>query len=138
MAMVMDFPLLHPAFMARKPYKKARDKHPGHWIREWREAKDLSQERLAERVGLSVPQVSKIENGKQGYRQDTLEQFAAAMGLEPADLLRPPHAPKDELAAYVMGLSEKRRKRALRVLQALAAEEGDGEETDAKSKAKVA
>lgn len=109
--------------MPRKPYKKDRRKHPGHYIREWRESLELSQERVAERVGMSVPQVSKIENGKQGYRQETLELFANALGCEPADLLRPPNAPKDELAMYVMALSEKRRKRALAVLKALMATE---------------
>lgn len=119
--------------MPRKPYRKERKKHPGHYIREWRETLDLSQERVAERVGLSVPQVSKIENGKQGYRQDTLELFANALGCSPADLLRPPHAPENELARYVMALSDKRRQRALKALQAIF--EGDEEPA---SKPKVA
>lgn len=109
----------HPWWMARKPYKKLREKHPGHYLRDWREAKGLSQERVAERVGMSVPQVSKIENGKQGYRQETLEQFAKALGCGPADLLRPPHAPENELALYIMALSEKRRQRALKALKAI-------------------
>lgn len=105
--------------MSRKPYRKQQLVHPRHYIREWRERMGLTQEQLAGRTDMSVPAISKIETGSRDYRQSTLEQFAQALGCNPADLLRPPpgHDREDELAAYVMKLDENKRKRALRLLR---------------------
>ena len=78
----------------------------------------MTQERLAARVEMSVPQVSKIENGKQGYRQEALQALAEALNCEPADLLRPPPASwEDELRVYIAKLDSDRAARALRILQ---------------------
>lgn len=114
--------------MPRKSNKKPEKRHPGHYIREWRESLELSQEAVAERVGLSIPQVSKIENGRQGYRQNTLELFAKAFKRAPADLLRPPNADESDLGLYITMLPDKRRKRALKVLKAILADEAADED----------
>jgi len=93
--------------------------HPGHFLREWRDFRNLSQEQVAGRVGLSVPQISKLENGKQGYRQDTLENFAHAYDCEAADLLRPPPTDDEsEFEVFVRRLDQKRKGQALRILRA--------------------
>lgn len=47
-----------------------------------------SQEHLAERAGLSQVYVSQLENGKSAASIDTIEKIAAALGHEPANLLR--------------------------------------------------
>ena len=57
------------------------------FFKEWREFRDLSQERLAERLETSVASVSRIESGKQPYTQDYLEALAHAMQTDPASLL---------------------------------------------------
>lgn len=58
-----------------------------HFIREWREFRGLNQEQLAERVGISRPHLSKIENGKRKYDQAFLEAAAEALRCAPADLI---------------------------------------------------
>lgn len=114
---------LHVANMARQPYRKAKETHPGHFIREWREHRNLTQESVAARVEMSVPQISKLERGLQGYRQTTLEHFAQALGCEPGDLLRPPPTgPRGELASFVIRLDEARALRALQILRAALSE----------------
>lgn len=62
------------------------------FIREWREFRNLSQDRLVDRVRERVPTFSKaslsrIENGKQPYSQPILEALADALSIEPQDLL---------------------------------------------------
>lgn len=57
------------------------------FIKEWRKHRGLTQEALAERVGMSPGNVSLIERGLQNYTQETLEAFGDALQCEPADLL---------------------------------------------------
>jgi transcriptional regulator with XRE-family HTH domain len=106
------------AMAQRSPYKTERAKNPGHFIREWRLHLGRSQEEVAEDVKLAVPQISRIERGTNGYRQETLELFAKAFNCTPADLLRPPQAPQDPLAAFVDHLDGDDRERALAILRA--------------------
>lgn len=77
--------------MARKRSEKVisrlKDKTVRHFIREWREHRGFTQERLADRVDLSVSSISQLESGDQGYRQATLEALADALSCEPGDLL---------------------------------------------------
>lgn len=61
-----------------------------HFIKEWREHKSLTQNQVADRVDKEQATVSRIENGKVPYTQETLEAFAHAFGCEPFELLRPP------------------------------------------------
>lgn len=79
------------ADMARKRSEKVisrlKDNAVRHFIREWREHRGFTQERLADRVGLSVSSISQLESGDQGYRQATLEALADALNCEPGDLL---------------------------------------------------
>jgi len=65
------------------------------FIKEWREYRGLSQERLASRLGMSGAQLSRIENAKQPYTQDVLETIAEALQTDVASLLmRDPKAPE--------------------------------------------
>ena len=57
-------------------------------VREWREARGLSQEAFAERAGLKYKHYQAIEAGrKSDIRFSTLEKLAKACGLELPELL---------------------------------------------------
>ena len=58
-----------------------------HFIKEWRVFRHLTQEQLAERVGMSANNLSQLENYKQGYSHEGLERLADALNCEPGQLL---------------------------------------------------
>lgn len=58
-----------------------------HFIREWRAYRGLSQDQLAERIGITRTYLSKIENGRRRYDQPFLEAAAEVLRCEPADLI---------------------------------------------------
>jgi transcriptional regulator with XRE-family HTH domain len=60
----------------------------GDEIRRHREAKDLSQEALAELAGMSRNYVGFIERAERSPRATTIFKLARALGLHPSDLLR--------------------------------------------------
>jgi len=49
-----------------------------------REQQGLTSTVLAERVGISQAQISRLENGKQGFRSSTLARISEALGVTPA------------------------------------------------------
>ncbi len=51
-------------------------------VRWLRESKDLTQEELARRSGVSQNSISRIENGERKPRKSTLTKLAKAMGLQ--------------------------------------------------------
>lgn len=59
----------------------------GHFIREWRKYRELTQDQLAERIGINRAYLSKIESGKRRYDQPFLEAAAEVLRCEPADLI---------------------------------------------------
>lgn len=58
-----------------------------HFIREWRKFRGMTQEQLAERIGVTKSYVSKVEAGKRRYDQPFLEAASEVLRCEPADLL---------------------------------------------------
>ena len=52
-------------------------------ITQLRETLGLTTSQLAERVSLSQAQISRLENGKQGFRSATLTKIAKALGVRP-------------------------------------------------------
>ncbi len=50
---------------------------------------DISQEELAVRIKTSASNVSGIERGRRNTTVDVIEKIAAALDMEPAELLRP-------------------------------------------------
>lgn len=73
--------------MAKKDQPRLKVNAPRHFLKQWRRYRDLTQEELAGMVEMSVATISQLENGKQGYRQETLEALADALGCGPGDLL---------------------------------------------------
>jgi transcriptional regulator with XRE-family HTH domain len=63
--------------MARQP----------HYIKEWRKHRGLTQEQLAERIGIARSYLTKIERGSRRYDQPFLEAAADALRCEPGDLI---------------------------------------------------
>lgn len=87
------------------------------FIKEWRKYRQLTQEQLADRVGVDRSYVNKIENGKKRYDQPFLEAAAEALGCEPADLImRDPTAPGAIWSIWDQ-IAPPDRDQALRVLQ---------------------
>jgi len=96
-----------------------RDEPPRHFIREWREYRGLSQDRLAERIGKSTATISQIENNRQGYTQSTLEALADALNTDPASLLmRNPLDPEGIWSVWET-LPPTERRRAIEMLKLL-------------------
>lgn len=58
-----------------------------HFIKEWRKFRGLNQEQLADRLGISRPQVSKWEKHTRQPDLTELEALAEILRCEPADLL---------------------------------------------------
>ena len=61
--------------------------HLADKVREFRTRKGLSQEALAEASGISHRTVQRIENGKSNPTGDTLRRLAAALSVNPDDLV---------------------------------------------------
>ena len=60
----------------------------GHQVRQLRESKGWSQDRLAEVAGLHRTHISLIENAKREVQLDTVAKLAVALKVEPAQLFR--------------------------------------------------
>ena len=59
----------------------------GHKIRAAREFKELSQEYLANKLGISQPALSKIENNETKLDFEKVEEIAAILGVDVDDML---------------------------------------------------
>ena len=57
------------------------------FLKQWREKLALSQEKLAEKSGISTGQISLIESGQSGGSPESLEKLADALGIEVGELL---------------------------------------------------
>ena len=91
----------------------------GHYVKEWRKHRGLTQEQLAGRLGVATSTVSQLETGKQGYSQATLEALAEALSCEPWQLISMDPGKEGEVIDLVRMLNDAQRDQALRVLRAL-------------------
>lgn len=60
----------------------------GERLRYWREARTLTLRELAERAGTDHTALSFIERGKRMPRPSMVRKLAAALDIEPRDLLK--------------------------------------------------
>lgn len=70
-----------------KPKPKPKPQRRRWFLRQWREYRNLTQEALAERIGVTQGLISHLENNRTNYTRELLEALADGLGCEPADLL---------------------------------------------------
>lgn len=58
----------------------------GRALRELRERAGLTQDQLAERIGIDLTYVSRVERGKRGVRWHTVMRFLRALDVSIGDL----------------------------------------------------
>lgn len=58
-------------------------------LRSLRERKALTQRELAEKAGITHVQISRLENESAEPHPSTVRKLAAALGVEPAELMEP-------------------------------------------------
>lgn len=69
--------------MANAPQQELESARIGRKVAKLRRQHGISSTELARRVGISQPQVSRLENGKQGFRSETLLKISGALGVHP-------------------------------------------------------
>lgn len=69
------------------PVKKSPKVRRRHFLKEWREFLDITQEVAADRARISRGNLSKIESGAVPYNQDVVERLAEAYGCEVSDMI---------------------------------------------------
>jgi DNA-binding XRE family transcriptional regulator len=90
---------------------------PRHYLKEWREKLNLTQQQLADRLETGKDQVSRYENNNRKMTLEMAGAFAEAMGLDNLALFRHPDAPSvDEL---LRNASPEQRRQAFAVIEAI-------------------
>ena len=109
-----------------KVQTRFKEGQPRHFIKEWRKHRRLTQERLAERLGVTHGAISQLERGMTGYTQPMLEALAEALTCEPADLIM--REPGVDAAPWSIldGLKPAQRNEALRYIEFLKSTGTDG------------
>lgn len=111
----------HSSVMSKRKKLKAGD--PGWYVREWLAFKGLRQKDLVSRTDWNKSQINEWVSGAERWNRDNLHAFAYAIGVEPADLLRPPpplaDPVDDEFSRFVVRLDREEKKRLLRLWEAV-------------------
>lgn len=96
--------------MSKTPTSKRPHKYR-YYFAEWRKHRHMTQDSLAELTGLTPSSISQLENGKQGFTQNTLEALAEALDCKPGDLLQNHPSERDGrdvLLMQIRSLSDKK------------------------------
>lgn len=101
---------------------------PRHFLKEWREYAELSQDDLAERVGTTKSVISLLENGHRGLSDKWAYKMADAMNIRAGWIMdfNPNDVPTDVLRTW-LDIAQGDRPQALKVLRSFAATGTDGE-----------
>lgn len=94
-----------------------RKKNRPTYIRQWRKFRHLTQEQLADRVGVTQATIANVERGKRAYTQSLLEALADALMCGPADLLMRDPAQPDAIWSIWDQIPVQDRPQAMRVLR---------------------
>lgn len=87
------------------------------YFREWREARGLTQEQVAERLNTTKATVSRMENNRSQYNRGYVEALADALQVSPDQLFRHPDTPS--IDSLLEKVSPEDRARVVSVVQAL-------------------
>lgn len=90
-----------------------------HFIKDWRKFRGLTQEQLAERIGISRPHLSKIEKGSRKYDQAFLEAAADELRCAPADLIMRDPSQSEGLWSIYDTLSPMQREQVVEIAKTL-------------------
>lgn len=90
------------------------DKIFGKILREFRDKAGLTQEQLSERLGISLKYISRIENGNNGIKTQTLIKYMNILGITPniiyKEFLTNPEIKENiELAERIDSLSDEKK-----------------------------
>lgn len=118
----------HRAIMVKRdPHKvisrlKPEIPHP-NFVKQWREYRNMTQERLAGLIGMAPASISQIESGKQGWSGATLYALAYALRCHPGELLM--RNPLDTEAPWSLWerLKAEDRPKAIAILRTLVGDE---------------
>lgn len=106
----------------RTRFKQSRQRRL--FVKEWRIYRGLTQEQLAERVGMSVSNISQIERGLQGYSPEGLEALSDALRCEPGHLFMVDPTRGDVIWSIWERASEAERRQIIAVSQAIVGKTG--------------
>ena len=74
-------------------------------IQQIRKSKNMTQEKLAEAIGLNVPNLSNIERGKKFVSAETLEKIIKALNINESELFDFDHIKsRDELLNLIINI----------------------------------
>ena len=73
--------------MEKKTVKTRFKPEPQNFVRKWRNFRNLSQEALEERIGVSHATISRIEQSKVDWKKSRLYALAEALGTDHVSLL---------------------------------------------------
>lgn len=94
-----------------------------HFIKAWRKYRNLTQERLAERINMAASSISQLETGKQDYTQATLEALADALTCSPGDLLMRNPLDTEAIWSIWEKLKPPQKRQAIELLRVLTSED---------------
>lgn len=92
---------------------------PHYYFKEWRKFRNLTQEELADRIGVSAPAISQIERGLSGFTNSTLEAIADALSCEPGQLLGVNPFKEGQVIDLMRMLDDNSRDMAIRMLKGM-------------------
>lgn len=90
------------------------DKNFGKILRDFRIKNKLTQEQLSEKLGISLKYISRIENGNNGVKTQTLINYMNILGITPntifASFISNPEASKNiEISNKISRLSDEKK-----------------------------
>jgi transcriptional regulator with XRE-family HTH domain len=92
---------------------------PRQFFKQWRKHRGLTQEQLAERIGIARSYLTKIERGDRRYDQPFLEAAAEALRCEPCDLIMRDPTDSEQIWSIWEQLDPVQRVQAMAVIRAI-------------------
>lgn len=100
------------------------DKNFGKILRDFRIKNKLTQEQLSEKLGISLKYISRIENGNNGIKTQTLINYMNILGITPNILYKPFITNKNvvqdiEISEKIVSLSEDKKQFLISIIDLL-------------------
>lgn len=128
----MASPARQTAAMARRAQNRLKQR-PRYFFREWRKFRQLTQQQLAGRIDMSTSSISQLENGKQGFTDETLALWAEALRCSPGALLTVNPLDKRSPWSLWESLPPSKRAHVLAVMEAMASNGPDDDSENSRA-----